>query len=95
MSTIKAGEIQSHELIGLKVEVSEDSNPCNTSISGEVIDETKNMLVVRQKGKVKRVAKQDAVFRFKLPDGSMVEVDGSTLLGRPEDRVKKRNKRFW
>ncbi len=95
MPPFKASNILRHELIGLDARVVKDSNPHNTSITGEVIDESRNTLTIRQGGKAKRIAKKDAVFRFKIPDGETVEVEGSALVGRPEDRVKKRIKRKW
>ncbi len=85
--------ITRHELIGLKVEVLEDSNPCNINTRGTVIDETMNTLVIDDGG-AKRIAKKNAVFKFKL-NGKSVKVDGWALAGRPEDRVKKKIKRRW
>jgi ribonuclease P protein subunit POP4 len=94
MTPIMSGNILRHELIGLDVRVVGDSNPCNISISGRVIDESRNTLVIREDGAVKRIAKQDALFLFKLPRGE-VEVKGSALVGRPEDRVKRKLRRRW
>ena len=70
-----------------------DSNPGNVHIRGKVIDETKNMLVIRGTG-THRIAKKDAVFKFLL-DGVAVKVEGKHLIGRPEDRVKKQSKKKW
>jgi len=82
-----------HEIIGLDAEVLSDSNPVNISFRGEVIDETMKTLVIRGTG-TRRIAKKDAVFKFLL-DGVAVKVEGKALMGRPEDRVKKQNKRKW
>jgi len=82
-----------HELVGLEAEVLEDSNPCNINTRGIVIDETMNTLVIDDGG-AKRIAKKNAVFKFKL-NGKSVKVDGWALAGRPEDRVKKKIKRRW
>lgn len=95
MTPLTAKNIVRHELIGLDIEVAEDRNPSNISIRGTVIDETRNTLLIQQGEKAKRVAKETAIFRFKLPDGTAVEVEGSTLVGRPEDRVKRKMKRGW
>ncbi len=75
------------------MEVLNDSNPSNVEIRGKVVDETMKTLVIRSAG-MKRIAKKDAVFKFSL-GGVAVKVEGSTLMGRPEDRVKKQNKRKW
>ena len=95
MTPIKASNITRHELIGLDAKVEEDSNLNNLSISGEVVDETREILVIREKGKDKRIAKRNAVFIFLTPQCETIRVEGSTILGRPEDRVKKKIKRKW
>jgi ribonuclease P protein subunit POP4 len=83
------------EFIGLNAKVVKSSNPTHVGISGKVIDETRNTLVIRQKNQDKTIAKETAVFHLTLPDGMVVEVEGSIILGRPEDRMKKRPKRRW
>ncbi len=75
------------------MEVLEDSNPSNVKLRGRVVDETMKTLVIRSAG-LKRIAKKDAVFKFSL-GGTAVKVEGRSLIGRPEDRVKKQNKRKW
>ena len=85
--------ITRHELIGLEAEVMEDSNPCNVNTRGTVIDETMNTIVIDDGG-AKRIAKKNAVFKFKL-NGKSVKVEGWVLAGRSEDRVKKKIKRRW
>jgi ribonuclease P protein subunit POP4 len=85
--------ILQNEIIGLEAEVLSDSNPKNIRIRGKVIDETMKTLVIRGTG-TWRIAKKDAVFKFLL-DGVAVKVEGKALMGRPEDRVKKQNKRKW
>jgi len=93
--TISARNVLTHELIGLDVRVLESSNPSNISIHGDVVDESRNTLMIRHEGKVKRLEKKTSVFVFKLQDCTSVEVDGSFLVGRPEDRVKRKTKRRW
>jgi ribonuclease P protein subunit POP4 len=87
--------ILQHEFIGLKAKVVRSSHPGYVGISGKVIDETRNTLVIRHKGKDKRIVKNVAVFHFVFPDGTMVEIEGTTIVGRPEDRLKKRLRRRW
>ncbi|MDQ7033237.1 MAG: ribonuclease P protein subunit, partial [Desulfonauticus sp.] len=64
-------------------------------IAGKVIDETRNMFIIEQEGKKKAVVKDATIFHFKFPDGTIVEIDGKLLVGRPEDRLKKRIRRLW
>jgi len=83
------------ELIGLNAKVVKSTNPNYVGISGKVIDETRNTLIIRQENEEKIVVKNVAIFHFTMPDGTIVEVNGSIILGRPEDRVKKRLRRRW
>jgi ribonuclease P protein subunit POP4 len=82
-----------HELIGLEIKVLEDSNPNNRYIKGTVVDESKNTLTIESDKNIK-IAKEEAVFLIKL-NGETVKIEGKALLGRPEDRVKRKIKRRW
>lgn len=84
-----------HELIGLEAKVVKSSNPYNMGISGRVMDETRNTLVILHRDKEKVIVKNSAGFQFTLPDGTVVEVDGKVLVGRPEDRLKRAVRRRW
>lgn len=83
------------ELIGLNVKVVDSSHPGYVGISGKVMDETRNTLTILHNGKRKVVVKDVAVFHFTMPDGTVVEIDGKVIVGRPEDRLKKRIRRLW
>ncbi|MGB9756671.1 MAG: ribonuclease P protein component 1, partial [Candidatus Bathyarchaeales archaeon] len=63
--------------------------------SGKIIDETRNTFTILHEGKRKKIVKNSAIFHFKFFDGTIVEIDGKLLLGRPEDRLKKHVKRLW
>jgi ribonuclease P protein subunit POP4 len=84
-----------HEFIGLKAKVVKSSNPSYIGISGTILDETRNTFVILQDGKRKTVIKDQAVFQFTFPDATIVEIDGRVLVGRPEERLKKRIRRLW
>jgi len=83
------------ELIGLNAKVVKSTNPSYVGLSGRVIDETRNTLVIRHENVDKVVVKSVSVFHFTAKDGTVVEVDGNIITGRPEDRVKKRLRRRW
>lgn len=86
--------VRYHELIGLRVEVLEHLNPSYTSIRGLVVDETKNVLAVKDaSGTEKKIIKKGGVFLFVLPSGAKVVVRGDELIGRPEERVKRLRRR--
>jgi ribonuclease P protein subunit POP4 len=76
-----------HELIGLDVLVVGASNPASRGISGQIIDETRNMLIINTRIGVKKIPKNTGVFRITLPDGIVVDVRGSALVMAPEKRV--------
>jgi len=79
-----------HELIGLDVEVVKHSSRSLEGLKGRVVDETRNTLLVEtQSGERKRVPKLYGLFKFRLPSGRSVVVDGTQILGRPEDRLKR------
>lgn len=79
-----------HELIGLEARVVNSSDPNLIGISGTIIDETRNMLVIEQMERPKMVPKANSIFRITLPSGEEVELEGTKLVARPEERVKKR-----
>lgn len=129
-----------HELIGLELKVVDSLNKSLIGLSGIVVDETRNTLLIEQKfdlnedsslnsdlnetcldlnensnlnkkssdlnkkdlnknlssnhKNTKLIQKDVSVFQFKVPDGTIVEIDGKILLNRPEDRIKKRYKKF-
>lgn len=79
-----------HELIGLKVRISSSSDPTQKGLSGTVVDESHSTFTIESVGKEKMVVKDGCVFVFTLPDKTRVEVDGKVIVGRPEDRIKKK-----
>ena len=65
-------------------------------IAGKVVDETRSTFTISNNdGEKKVVIKGTAVFEFVIPDGTVVEMDGKVIMGRPEDRLKKRPRRLW
>lgn len=86
--------ILKHELIGLKVRIIEATHR-GYLMEGTIIDETRNTLTIR-KGKeetTKKIPKDCVKLEVLLPDGKeKVRIDGRLLLGRPEDRIKKKHR---
>jgi ribonuclease P protein subunit POP4 len=83
------------EFVGTEGRIAESRHSGYFGISGEVIGESKNTFTILQDGKTKSVVKEAAVFSFRFSDGTVVEIDGKLLMGRPEDRLKKSMKRLW
>ncbi len=84
-----------HEFIGLPVKVAESSHEGYKGIKGRVVDETKNTIKIEDmEGNEKVIPKKVALFQFTLPDGVKVEVNGKVIAIRPENRIKKRYKKY-
>jgi len=88
-------DIIREEFIGTTGTVTNSPHSDYLGISGKVLSETRNTFSLQQKGKTKRVVKDQAVFQFQFFDGTIVEIDGKLLVGRSEDRLKKTMKRLW
>ena len=88
--TITPHNIVRHELIGLSVRIAESTDPTQKGIKGKIIGETYNTLKVETKSKERVIPKENTIFIFTIPNGVKVQVDGSLLVSRPEDRIKKK-----
>ena len=79
--------IFAHELVGLQAKIEESSDRSLIGLSGVIILETKNMLSINTGTGVKHISKLVArKIQLCLPLGSCF-INGSSLIGRPEDRV--------
>jgi len=83
MKTIK------QELIGLEIKVDEAKNPSNIGIEGKIVDETQQTLTIKTKKGQKRLIKKNITLTIK---SQKIKIKGSLLVGRPEDRIKKKIK---
>jgi len=83
-----------HELIGLEVLVEKAANKSLEGLQGKVVDETRQTLTLKTEKGEKKVPKVVCVFVFRLPDGKKVRVAGELLVSRPEDRIKKKLKKW-
>ncbi len=90
-----SSSIVQNEFIGFAANVVKCSNPTVVGLKGQVIDETRNTFTLSCDSGRKVVIKDTAVFDFTLSDGTVVEIDGKVMMGRPEDRLKKRIRRAW
>lgn len=97
---ISSKNIFYHELIGLEIKIVDSLDSYLIGLTGVIVDETKKTFLIQTnsslKGKSaeKLIQKDISVFQFKVPDGTIVEIDGKILLNRPEDRIKKRYKKI-
>lgn len=98
---ISSKNIFYHELIGLEIKIVDSLDSYLIGLTGVIVDETKKTFLIQtnssfNKGKSaeKLIQKDISVFQFKVPDGTVVEIEGKILLNRPEDRIKKRYKKI-
>jgi len=76
------------ELIGLQVAIKQCSDPTWVGRTGLVVDETKNTFIIEIDDQKKKIAKKTAIFEFDH-HGNKIIIDGSKIMYRPEDRIKK------
>ena len=88
-------DIVRYEFIGAQANVASSLHESYVDMGGRVIAETRNTLTLLDQGQPKKIIKESAVFNFSFEDGTIVEIDGKLLVGRPEDRLKKNIKRLW
>ena len=77
------------ELIGLACRVVASGHPPWVGLSGRIVDETKNTLVLAIDGREVRLPKRGCVFEVETADAERVTLSGDVIAHRPEDRVKK------
>ena len=73
------------------------TNEKDTSLKliGTIIDETKNTIKIEDENKAEKIIpKKGSIFVFELPNGEKIEINGTILSIRPEDRIKKRFKKI-
>ena len=76
-----------HEFVGMEAHVHYGSYLNPKIHHGRILHETKNCFILREKGKVKIIPKMSIkTLRVEIDDG-VCFIKGSSLLGRPEDRV--------
>lgn len=83
-----------HELIGLACRVSDSTNKALIGLEGMVTDESRQTLTLEVKNREKALIKDECIFSFRIPSGEWVRVEGGILVARPEDRIKKKFKKW-
>ena len=87
---ISAENLISHELIGIKTEVQESSNSQIIGLSGQIVDETKHMLLLDTDNGFKMLPKKQNTWGFSLKD-QKISIFGSLLEKRSFERLVRKN----
>ena len=77
-----------NELIGLKAKVIKSLDKKQRGLSGVVIDETKNTIVLQTASGTKSIVKRISVFKFYSGKSSFT-VEGEEIGFRPHERIEK------
>jgi len=96
---ITPAELPFHEWIGRFVKVDSSCDPTLNGLSGKIIDETRNTVIIEtdssnKSGSIKIVPKAGTVFVFELERISQtgrnisVKIDGNITLSQPQNRIK-------
>lgn len=77
-----------HELIGLYAEIITSSNKSLIGIRGKIINESKYTLTIRTNSKSKKILKNQVKMKI-ITNKNETVINGSDLIGRVEERLKK------
>ncbi len=89
--TVNCENVLWHGVVGLRAKILESADSTLQGISGTIVFETKNTILIRKDSIVKQVAKK-AAEKLQLQTSSCAcFISGSALIGRPEDRISRLN----
>ena len=88
---MKLRDLIRQEFIGRYAEVTEAKNKCLIGVKGKIVDETKNMLTIATQHGEKKLIKDQIVLNVHF-NGKIYRIEGKYLIGRPEERLKKKIK---
>lgn len=75
-----------HELVGLYTTVIQSNDLGIVGISGKVVDETKHMFVLDTENGIKKIAKENSLWKFSLANADAL-VSGDLLAKKPWERI--------
>ncbi len=88
---MNVNEVYLGELLGSKISVTQSPNINNNGITGHLIDETRNMMVINTGKRKSRIPKRGTLFKIQV-NGSSYTIDGDIILMKPEDRTKEKRR---
>jgi ribonuclease P protein subunit POP4 len=81
--------VLAHELTGLSAQILDSKDLSLKNLRGKIVYETKNLLMISKDQNIVNVPKSIVTLSLRLPDGSDCVINGSDLVGRPEDRIQR------
>lgn len=84
---MKAKDVLRIEWIGKEVKIVDSTNKQNIKIKGKIINETKNMFIIKTEQGEKKIMKSNNLFQIEY-DNKKFNVKGNALLFSPEERIK-------
>jgi RNase P/RNase MRP subunit p29 len=82
------------ELIGLHAKVIQSTCVEYIGVQGIILMESRNMITIKREGSTPiRIPKRTVVLELITPDNSRVRIDGIRILGRPENRIKMKERK--
>ncbi len=79
--------ILAHEIISFGAKITESTDPTLEGVSGTIVFETRNTISIRTKSSVKQISKKAATQIELASQSGACFISGSSLIGRPEDRI--------
>jgi ribonuclease P protein subunit POP4 len=81
-------DILKAELLGCNCTIADSPNRPLVGLSGRIIDETQNTIVIQTKERNRRIMKKGSIFIITIKD-KKYQIKGDLINFRPEDRIKK------
>ncbi len=88
---MRPDDVLRYELIGLHIEVTGSSNRSLIGLHGKVVEETRNTITIEENNKEKKLVKGQITLATTI-NGKKITINGELLIGRPEERLKKKFK---
>jgi ribonuclease P protein subunit POP4 len=89
--TVTAKTISAHEFIGLWVKIVDSSDPKLNDLIGTIVFETRNTLLIRTSSTIRRIPKKTMKKIAIQTETGVCFISGSSIIGRPEDRISRLN----
>ncbi len=81
-------ELRKVPLVGKRIRISRVSGGTYQGLTGEVLEDRENVLIIDDQGRRKLIPKKVCTFEIFDNGQLMGEINGKILIGRPEDRGK-------